>query len=75
VQTMKYLSAFGGAAAAATLAAAGHTSSGHVSGQAIHPAHQIRRHGESRERRFITGPRAYSGKRQSEHSAHLQHEL
>jgi hypothetical protein len=34
--------------------------------------HQIKRHGESRERRFIIQLGTCLGKRQSEHSAHLQ---
>jgi hypothetical protein len=36
------------------------------------PKGQIKRHGEGRERRFITQLGTHCGKRQSKHSAHLQ---
>jgi hypothetical protein len=43
--------------------------------QPLSPTHQIKRHGEGRERRFITRPGTCHGKRQSKHSAHLQSSL
>jgi hypothetical protein len=41
-------------------------------GPATTPKHQIKRHGEGRERRFITWLGTCHGKRQSRHSVHLQ---